>query len=430
VLFAAVLAAALIAQVSCQYGGHGRGGNGYYEDEGDGMTDRAVEYYMMQQQAAQQQQQEDGHRRKQEEEQFMRQGGRKSAHQVAFDQAESQKQAQARASSAATLDDATTLAEKGTISMSKGSYNDALISFDRCLAIQLAHLGDLHPVVAHTVDLMGVALLRLGNGQEALETFEKAVYIYEQSSGQGTPDWALVVMHSGQAFELLAENTRAPTDTLADSKAKKNEMDNYTERAYEMYEKALDVFQAQADADEADLDVANVIMSMGNVHNIRGEYMEALRKYKYSLQHKITLLGEEDPSVGWTKNNIGNAFKGLGKYDEALKWYTESLTTVTKHYGPEHPEVGHVHWNMGLCYQSKGAGDAYKRKLDWSAVWPLKYFTDGMQKRVAHEGEDFEKMGKHLHHAFDVFMKRLGEDHISTIRATSAMFATRELVRD
>ena len=45
--------------------------------------------------------------------------------------------------------------------------------------------------------------------QEALETFEKAVYIYEQSSGHGTPDWALVVMHVGQAFELLAENTRA-----------------------------------------------------------------------------------------------------------------------------------------------------------------------------------------------------------------------------
>ena len=44
--------------------------------------------------------------------------------------------------------------------------------------------------------------------QEALETFEKAVYIYEQSSGHGTPDWALVVMHVGQAFELLAENTR------------------------------------------------------------------------------------------------------------------------------------------------------------------------------------------------------------------------------
>jgi hypothetical protein len=33
---------------------------------------------------------------------------------------------------AATLDDATTLAEKGTILMSKGNYNDALITYDRC----------------------------------------------------------------------------------------------------------------------------------------------------------------------------------------------------------------------------------------------------------------------------------------------------------
>jgi hypothetical protein len=33
---------------------------------------------------------------------------------------------------AATLDDATTLAEKGTILMSKGNYNDALVTYDRC----------------------------------------------------------------------------------------------------------------------------------------------------------------------------------------------------------------------------------------------------------------------------------------------------------
>jgi len=30
-------------------------------------------------------------------------------------------------------------------------------------------------MVAHTVDLMGVALLRIGHAEEALETFEKAV---------------------------------------------------------------------------------------------------------------------------------------------------------------------------------------------------------------------------------------------------------------
>ena len=71
--------------------------------------------------------------------------------------------------SGATLDEATTLAEQGTILMSRGNYADALVIYDRCLSIQLAHLGDMHPMVSHTVDLMGVALLRIGNAGEAME---------------------------------------------------------------------------------------------------------------------------------------------------------------------------------------------------------------------------------------------------------------------
>jgi hypothetical protein len=71
--------------------------------------------------------------------------------------------------SGASLDEATTLAEQGTILMSRGNYADALVIYDRCLSIQLAHLGDMHPMVSHTVDLMGVALLRIGNAGEAME---------------------------------------------------------------------------------------------------------------------------------------------------------------------------------------------------------------------------------------------------------------------
>ena len=37
---------------------------------------------------------------------------------------------------------------------------------------------------------------------------------------------------------------------------------------------------------------------------------------------------------------------------------------------------------------------------------------------------------QHLHHAFDVFVKRFGEDHVMTSRATAAIMAMRELVRD
>ena len=40
------------------------------------------------------------------------------------------------------------------------------------------------------------------------------------------------------------------TDTAADVKAKQHVIDDYTERGYEMHEKALDVFQARAEANE------------------------------------------------------------------------------------------------------------------------------------------------------------------------------------
>lgn len=329
------------------------------------------------------------------------------------------------AAASASLDDATALAEKGTLLMSKGSYGDSLVVYDKCLAIQLQHLGDRHPIVAHTVDLMGVALLRLGNAEEALETFEKAVYIVEQIYGAGNhPDWAMTVFHAGQAYELEAFNYDR------EKKDANQVMEHLTDKAYELYEKALEVFQARIEANEPDLDVANVVHAMGNVHLMRGEHMEAMRKFKYALEVKIKLLGEEDASVAWTKCNVANTFAGLYKLDEAIKWYKEALDLVTKVYGSDHPEVGTVHWNLALAYHAKGEVEAQKRSLSWRNRWPFKFFGQHTKKRLIHEGDDFEKMDQHLHHAFDVFVKRFGEEHVMTNRATMAIMAMRELVRD
>ena len=45
-------------------------------------------------------------------------------------------------------------------------------------------------------------------------------------------------------------------------------------------------------------------------------------------------------------------------------------------------------------------------------------------------GGDVVGVGQHLHHAFNVFVKRFGEDHVMTNRATMAIMAMRDLVRD
>jgi len=230
------------------------------------------------------------------------------------------------------------------------------------------------------------------------------LYIYENSGdkGEGSPEWALVVMHVGQAYELEAENyPRGDGDDKEADKA----VEALTDKAMELYERALQVFEQNQHGDEADLDVANIAHCMGNVHNIRGEYMEAIRQYKFALENKIALMGEDHTSVGWTKNNIGNAFKGMYKCEEAIKWYAEALKTCALQLGNDHPEVAHIHWNLALLYHTKGEVDASKRKLSWNSRWPFRWLTKGIQDRAAHEGDDFEKMDKHLHHAFNVFVQ-------------------------
>lgn len=205
-------------------------------------------------------------------------------HQIQFEQEQAAKRrrAQGAATTGATLDDATTLAEQGTLLMQKGNYADALVVYDRCLSIQLGHLGDMHPMVSHTVDLMGVALLRIGSATEAQEAFTKALQIQEHIHGAGNhPDWALTVMHLGQSFELEAENL------VRDEKGWERQMEDLTERAYDYYEKALAVFVSRVEEGEPDLDIANIYHCMGNVHNIRSEWMEALRRFKTALSFKV-----------------------------------------------------------------------------------------------------------------------------------------------
>uniref|UniRef100_A0A7S4N7W4 Kinesin light chain n=1 Tax=Guillardia theta TaxID=55529 RepID=A0A7S4N7W4_GUITH len=324
----------------------------------------------------------------------------------------------------AALTDAMSYQENAVQFMRKGRYAEALQFYDKCLKIQLKALGDLHPLVAQTIDFMGVALLRLDRAYDALETFEKSLAIYQHLGGAGKRvDWALTVMHVGQALELQAENIPKKVSQLQD-----NQIDKLTKEALAKYNMALEVFKV-LEREDPDIDIANIMHCKGNVYNIRGQYKEALRHFKYALGDKLQILGENDPSVAWTKNNIANSLKGLGQIDEAIKWYKEALDMVSKHFGHDHPEVAHVHWNLALAYQTKGEMEAERRAAKGRrSFWFRLFFGKG--RRRAHEGSDFLKMEKHLVHAFDVFQSRLGQDHTSTMRAKEALMALEELRRD
>ena len=59
-----------------------------------------------------------------------------------------------------------------------------------------------------------------------------------------------VLSRAGDFVRASTSASAQVTDTAADVKAKQHVIDDYTERGYEMHEKALDVFQARAEANE------------------------------------------------------------------------------------------------------------------------------------------------------------------------------------
>lgn len=324
-----------------------------------------------------------------------------------------------------TLDDAAALSEKGMFLMRDGRYTDAMKCFDAMLRIHLQILGDRHPVVAQTIDMMGCCFLRLGRHADAEEALEKSLEIYALLGQTGrSVDWAMSMMHMGQAHEAEAEML-APIEGKIPP-----EVNRLTDKAFEEFQQALEVFNV-LEREDPDIDIANIMHCMGNLHNIRHEYVAALRRFKLALADKITILGEESVSVAVTKNNIANALQGMNKIDEAIDVYKEALHTMHRILGPDHPEVAQVHWNLALAYHEKGVQNASKRANSWAGHWLFRLFLGKRGvRRLAHEGSDFQKMDKHVRHAFGIFESVLGEDHYSTQLASQALLALEELKKD
>mmetsp|Transcript_27728 Transcript_27728/g.66022 ORF Transcript_27728/g.66022 Transcript_27728/m.66022 type:complete len:460 (-) Transcript_27728:132-1511(-) len=333
------------------------------------------------------------------------------------------------------LDDATAYQEKGLNMMRNGRLKEAMVLFDQCLRTQLNTLGPEHPFVAQTMDLMGVLLLKNGKPREAFEVFEKCTWIYERRHG-GTPpplddptviDWALTVMHMGQAKELEAESVVVREDGGGKEGVLDPTVDRLTREAMREYDRSHEIFST-VEVEIPDLDLANILHCKGSVYNIRQEFREAFVNLRLALKDKITILGEDDPSVAWTKNNMGNALRGMGKIDAAMEMYHDALETAMKHFGPNHPEVAHIHWNLALAIQSQAEEIAAKREAHWRNNWFFRIFLG--TKRWAHEGREFMHMAKHLQQAFEVYQEKLGMDHISTIRAHEAAQALEKLRRE
>ena len=162
--------------------------------------------------------------------------------------------------------------------------------------------------------------------------------------------------------------------------------------------KALKMFQRTEDF----YGIANCLQDLAHIHQLKGEFDEAIHKYNqalnifnelfgyqsklvanclYSLgatyfeQHKIalsidyyitalkiqkTILPRAHTDTAYTLNNIGNVYSVRNKCDQAFQFFEQTLDIFKRSLPSEHPSIAKTSCNIGLTYFKK---DDHQRSL-------------------------------------------------------------------
>lgn len=106
----------------------------------------------------------------------------------------------------------------------------------------------------------------------------------------------------------------------------------------------------------------NLLSLLGKCVAKYGKYDQALVFYHKSLDIKMKLLGENDPSVSGLLNNIALALVKKEELDKALEFYQKSVDLKLKRLGGMHPSLSTSYSNIGAVWRKKGE---YEKALSY-----------------------------------------------------------------
>ena len=97
----------------------------------------------------------------------------------------------------------------------------------------------------------------------------------------------------------------------------------------------------------------NLLYSLGIVYYSQGEYEKALEYYEKSLKIRLSILGENHPSMARSYNNIGIVYISQGEYERALEYIEKSLKIRLSIFGENNPDVAESFNDKGVVYRNQ-----------------------------------------------------------------------------
>ncbi len=178
-------------------------------------------------------------------------------------------------------------------------------------------------------------------------------------------------------FEFRMEKISEPfekRERITESGLENLTIDELNER-FKQYSDLLEEYKNKEIVD--DYKFADWYFKLGMIQYLRGEYKEALEKYKQSLEIEKKLGNKE--GIAQTLHNIAIIHQKKGEYDEALEKYNQSME-ISKKLGDLQGIAQTLH-NIAVIHQEKGEYDEALEKYKQSIEIEKKL---GNQRGIGH----------------------------------------------
>jgi len=218
----------------------------------------------------------------------------------------------------------------GALLVRQGKPDEALVRYERALAIRNALGGPEDATVAALHNNIGSVLTGQGRLAEALDHLQRAVALRERAQGPLHPELAGPLNNLGNVLKRQGKLVEAQRS----------------------YERALAIDEQVLDPVHPDLAIA--LDNLGLVLYDQGQLVEAQRYHERALVIRERALGLGHPEVAVTLNNLGNVLDELGRPTQALACYQRAVAIWEATLGADHPNVTATLHNIGTVLAAQG----------------------------------------------------------------------------
>jgi len=265
------------------------------------------------------------------------------------------------------------------------AYQYALFIAEKAVDLKLKILVPVHAEIAMSYYQQGVVYQMTKRYELALESFQRALSIYEEVPSPGMKQMIDLLTHMATCHEALNQFEKTiPLYARCSAVQKKAHGPHHPSVAKSLehlanahillgqYEKADQLYQHTLNIQEHTFglnhpEVALLLNNMANLYQKMAQYDRALPLFERALKILETTLGPSHPEVAATLNNQAKLFESMGLYEKAIPIFERSLKIREKHFGPENPEVATTLNNLGVLYysmnQHEKAEDLYEKAL-------------------------------------------------------------------